>query len=380
MTTWLDFFKARTESLIETLRLLVHHESPTHRKAHVDALGEFLAAQTAALGAAVQTFPRAAVGDIRLARWGAEHEGPPILVLTHLDTVWEVGTLAEGIPWRRDESCLYGAGVLDMKAGIAITLEALRGLQERAELPPRPIFWLMTTDEETGSEHSRDLILELARGAGVCFVMEPAAENEGLKTSRKGIATYTLTVKGRAAHAGNAPEEGINAIVELAHQTLALNALNNLRKGTSVSVTLAKGGTAGNVIPPEAVCEVDVRFFYQEEMQRVDTAIRALQPVLLGAGLELRGGVNRPPMERTPQIVAAYEQAKGIARGLGLPLGEAAGGGVSDANLTAGAGVPTLDGLGGQGDGMHALHEHVLIRSLPRRAALLSALLQQWRF
>jgi glutamate carboxypeptidase len=380
MTTWLDFFKARTESFIETLSLLVHYESPTQRKAHVDALGAFLAAQTAALGAEVQTFPRKAVGDIRLARWGAEQAGPPILILTHLDTVWEVGTLAESIPWRRDESCLYGAGVLDMKAGIAITLEALRGLQERAELPPRPILWLMTTDEETGSEHSRDLILELARGAGVCFVMEPAAENEGLKTSRKGIATYTLTAQGRAAHAGNAPEEGINAIVELAHQTLALNALNNLRKGTSVSVTLVKGGTAGNVIPSKAVCEVDVRFFYQEEMQRVDAAIRALQPVLLGAGLALRGGVNRPPMERTPQIVAAYEQAKGIAQGLGLPLGEAAVGGVSDANLTAGAGVPTLDGLGGQGDGMHALHEHVLIRSLPRRAALLSALLQQWRF
>lgn len=378
MTDLMSFFQDRNEGTISLLKNLVEHESPSHDKAAVDGLGAFLRAHLEGLGAKVQVHPRQEVGDILLGTWNAEAAGAPLLILCHMDTVWPLGTLAEAVPWRRDEHKLYGPGVLDMKAGIAIALTALAGLQERGELPARPLRLLLTSDEEIGSHHSQELILQTAADCALCLVMEPAAENEGLKTSRKGGGSYTLKAKGRAAHAGHAPEEGVNATVELAHQILAIQALNQLRQGTSVSPTLIQGGTAGNVIPAEASVYIDVRFFLQAEADRVDAALRNLSPALLGSHLELEGRVHRYPMERTPQIAAAAEKAKALAGGLGMDLGEAAVGGVSDANLTAHAGFPTLDGLGGQGDGMHALHEHVLIRSLYRRAALLAALLTHW--
>lgn len=379
MTDLLSFFTDRTPVMLELLENLVRHESPSHDKGYVDQLGSYLHHHLEKLGAVIEVHPRAAVGDIRLAKWNTNAAGTPILILVHLDTVWPVGTLANTMPLKHEEGKLYGAGVLDMKAGIAIALEAIRGLQDRGEFPERPIWMLLTTDEETGSEHSQDLILETARECGLCLVMEPAAENEGLKTSRKGIAKYWVTALGLASHAGNAPEAGINAIVELAHQMLALHNLNRLRQGTSVSVTQVEGGSAGNVIPARASCFVDVRFFYAEEAERVDAAIKGLQTALFGSRLEIRGGVVRYPMQRDETMIKTVEQAQQIAQRLGIPLGEAAVGGGSDGNLTAAAGIPTLDGLGGYGNGMHALHEHVLVRSLARRAALVAAILRDWQ-
>lgn len=377
----LDFFNTRIDSMVTLLETLVRYESPSKEKPLVDILGNYLHQILQELGADVTVYPREKVGNIHLAKWYSQAQGQPILILAHLDTVWPAGTLEKEIPFRREETRLFGPGVLDMKAGVVIALEAIRGLQTRHELPNRPLWLLLTTDEETGSTYSRDLIVELAKQCGLCLVLEPAADGGGLKTSRKGISEYHIKAKGIAAHAGLAPEEGINAIVELAHQITKIYTLNNLRKkGTSVSVTQISGGITNNIIPPEAACFVDVRFFYQEEAERVDEAIKSLTPFLPGCSLEITGGIERPPMERTEQVVLAYQQARQLAEKLGFGLDEAAVGGVSDGNLTAGAGVTTLDGLGAHGAGAHAVHEHILIRSLPRKAALLAAILRDWQF
>jgi len=374
------FFQNRTDDMLAHLETLVRYETPTHDKTLVDELGTHLHQTLESLGATVEVIPRDTVGDIRLAKWNADTDGLPILILVHLDTVWQAGTLDSLVPFVRHDTKLHGPGVLDMKAGIVIALEAIRGLQERGEFPNRPIWMLLTTDEEKGSDHSQELIIETAKSCGLCLVMEPATENEGIKTSRKGIARYTVQANGKAAHAGVAPEEGVNAIIELAHQAIAINKLNNLRKGTSVSVTMIEGGTTGNVIPAEASLYVDVRFFYTEEAERVDQAITSLSPATFGSTLSIQGGIHRMPLERTEAVVNSYQQAKRLADSIGLPLAEGAVGGVSDGNVVAQAGIPVLDGMGGHGDGLHALHEHVLIRSLHRRAALMAMILRDWEF
>ncbi|NLX11834.1 MAG: M20 family metallopeptidase [Chloroflexi bacterium] len=377
MTNLLDFFTARTDEMVRDLQALVLMESPTGDKAHVDRLSTYLGSVCEQLGAEVRVYPREAVGDLRLAVWNGSAPGQPILLLCHIDTVWPVGTL-EQMPLRQENGLLFGPGVLDMKGGVVVALEAIRGLRERDELPPRPIWLFLNSDEETGSLHSRDLIHELAGQCGLVLVMEPAAEGEALKTWRKGIARYTVRTVGRAAHSGNAPEAGINAVIEAAHQALYLHSLNDLPNGTSVSVTVIHGGIATNVIPAEAALEVDVRFLKAAEAERVDRAIQGLQPVLPGAQVIVSGGIDRGPMERDAQMIRAARQAQTIARGLGLDLAEDGSGGASDGNFTAAMGIPTLDGIGAGGLGLHAAHEQVQIRTLPRRAAFVAKLLREW--
>lgn len=373
-----DYFDQRTEALLEYIQTLMRFESPTNNKPLVDALGQHLQQELTTLGADVTVHPCEEVGDNILAKWPGT--GKPILILSHLDTVWPAGTLDHVIPMKRDDYRLYGPGSIDMKGGIAIALEAIRGLQALDAFPERPIWFLMTTDEERGSIHSRDLIVETAQQCGLVLVTEGAAGGGSLKTWRKGIANYWVTATGRASHAGNAPEAGINAIIETAHQALAMHALNDLRNGTSVSVTQIEGGSAPNVIPAEATVYADVRFLLNEEAERVDAAIKGLEPATLGAELSIRGGVNRYPMQRDAMMIETFGQAKRIAAEMGMELLEDGAGGVSDANFTAAAGIPTLDGLGGQGDGAHSVDEHLLIGSLPRFTALMAALLKDWQF
>ncbi|MBN1200949.1 MAG: M20 family metallopeptidase [Anaerolineae bacterium] len=377
MTDFLEFFNRRTGAMIDLLEQLVRMESPTSSKAHVDALGDHVAGLCRALGAEIEQIPQPDVGDIRLAKWHPDAPGKPVLVLCHLDTVWPVGTL-DTMPLRREGDLLYGPGALDMKGGVVIALEAIRGLIDRGELPERPIWLMLTGDEETGSQNTREPIRDKAGQCGLVLVMEPAAEGEALKVWRKGVAHYMVYTIGRASHAGNAPEAGINAIIEAAHQALALHALNDLPNGTSVSVTTVRGGIANNVIPPEAALEVDVRFLKASEAERVDRAIKTLSPVLPGAGVRVEGGIDRGPMERDEQMVRVFAQAQAIACSIGLEVGEAGSGGASDGNFTAAMGLPTLDGLGAGGIGLHAAHEQVVVRSLPRRAALLAKLLCDW--
>jgi glutamate carboxypeptidase len=275
-----------------------------------------------------------------------------------------------------DEGRAHGPGIFDMKSGVAILVEALRALAGRGLATRRPLTLLLTCDEEIGSRTSRHLVEAEAGRAAAALVLEPPIPGGIVKTARKGVGNFTVRALGRAAHAGLDPAKGVNAIVELAHQTLRLAALNDYERGTTVSVGLIRGGTADNVVPAEATARVDVRFWTPEDGDLIEAAIRNLTPALAGAQLEVSGGINRPPMPRAAGNVALYEHARALAAGLGFELQDGGVGGGSDGNFTAALGVPTLDGLGVDGAGAHAEHEHIILSDLPRRAALLTSLLQ----
>lgn len=302
----------------------------------------------------------------------------PVLVLCHFDTVWPTGTLAER-PFRVDtDGRAHGPGVFDMKGGIVLLHAALSALK-RLGLPcARPVDVLFTSDEEVGSGSSRSFIQQHARAAVAALIPESPLPGGMLKTARKGTADYTLTVEGRAAHAGVEPEKGINALQELALQIPAIHKLADPGLGTTVTVGTAHGGTRTNVVPAFAQATVDVRASTVSEAQRVQLALHALSPQVPGARLRVEGSVNRPPMERTEASGALFQMARSIAASLGHPdLQEGGTGGASDGNFTAALGTPTLDGLGPVGDGAHATHEHVEVASLPWRAALLAGLLAE---
>lgn len=377
LTTWMERFFQLREELVSLLRELAVRESPTTEKAAVDRLGEFVADRLRDLGARVERIPQKTVGDHWIATWGDPEASTQILTLCHLDTVWPLGTLAR-MPIREENGRLYGPGVFDMKGGIAILLGALRGLQALNVHPPHRIRMLFTSDEETGSETSRPLIEAEARRSHLVLCLEPALPDGSLKTFRKGVGDFVVVAYGRSAHAGADPQRGVNAIEELAYQIMRVRGLADLRRGTTVTVGVIRGGTRPNVVPEYAEMVVDVRVATRGEMDRIERAFRNLRPVLDGARLEVRGGFNRPPMERNALMVATFERARAIAAELGLTLTEGGTGGGSDANFTAALGIPTLDGLGAIGNGAHALDEHVQIDSLPQRAALVAALLTRW--
>jgi glutamate carboxypeptidase len=270
---------------------------------------------------------------------------------------------------------LFGPGVFDMKAGIAIGMLAVRALLETDASPSRRIVMLWTTDEEIGSTTSRTAIEEEARRSDAVFVLEPSLPGGAVKTGRKGCGSYEVTIRGVSAHAGIEPEKGASALQELAYQVLRINALQNLARGISVNVTVASGGSRTNVIPDEATALVDVRVPTMTAAAEVEAAFRSLAPVDSRVAISVTGGFDRPPLERTAAVARLYHQAKAIALELGADLAEGSTGGGSDGNFTAAAGVPTLDGLGAVGDGAHALQEHVLLDALPDRAALLAALM-----
>ena len=292
---------------------------------------------------------------------------PRVLLLGHFDTVWPTGTAARW-PFEVSDGRATGPGAFDMKAGIVQGFYALRALDSLDG-----VAVLLTSDEEIGSPTSRELIEQTAAGLDATLVLEPSAGGH-LKTARKGTSDYTLHVTGRASHAGLEPEKGVNAAVELAHQILALLPLARPDAGTTVTPTVVAGGTVLNVVPAAASVRVDVRAFTQDEQERVDRALRGLTPVLPGAALHLEGGINRPSL---PEAASAdlFARAQRLNAELGLPpLGSATVGGGSDGNFTAGLGVPTLDGLGAVGDGAHAEGEHVVVDTVPERAALVAAL------
>jgi glutamate carboxypeptidase len=297
-----------------------------------------------------------------------------VLILGHFDTVWPVGQLGR-MPLRHDEGRLYGPGVYDMKSGLALAWLAVRALGETGARLPFRIVMLATSDEETGSVSSRALIEEEADRSRVVLVMEPSLPGGGVKTARKGVGEYRVETHGIAAHAGIEPHKGASAIVELARCVLALGELQDLERGVTVNVGRIEGGTRSNVVPAFASAEVDVRIPTAADAERVDRAMRGLASATPGVTVRVTGGMNRPPLERTPGVVDLYERARGIARALGGDLAEGGTGGGSDGNFTAARGVPTLDGLGPPGAGAHALDEHVLVEPLPGRAALLAGLL-----
>lgn len=365
------------DDMVADLARLVEMESPSDNKEALDRLGEHLAGRLRSLGAAVDVVAQEKAGNHVRARWnGDSNRNDAVLLLCHMDTVCDMGTLAKR-PVRVQDGVLYGAGAFDMKGGIVNTLWAIRCLRGMNLMPARPITLLITSDEETGSRTSRALIEEEAQQHAAVFVLEPALPPDGaLKTWRKGVGLYKVRVTGVAAHAGAAHKEGANAIEELAHQVLAIQKLTDYEAGTTVNVGVVGGGTRSNVVPEHAWARVDARVMNAAEAERLDAALRGLTPQVEGTKVEVTGGINRPPWARSEAGMALYRRAESVAAELGLPISETGTGGGSDGNFTAALGVPTLDGLGVMGDGGHALHEHVVVRSLPERAALLAGLLR----
>ena len=378
MSSLLNHFNAIQASILDAIRVLVERETTSREEARLDEIASFVASQLSELGGEIELTPQPGYGTHLRARFDFGHDRaePQVLVIGHLDTVWPVGTL-ERMPFRlTPEGAAYGPGIFDMKAGIVTAVNALNAIRSLGLQTKRPVTLLLTCDEEIGSKTSRSLVEEEARRSAVALVLEPPITGGVVKTGRKGIGVFGVRAIGRAAHAGLDPRKGINANVELSHQILRLAALNDYDQGVTVSVGVMNGGTTTNVVPAEASAKVDVRFWTPEDGERIVREIRGLTPVLEEAQLEITGGINRPPMPRSEKNIALYEHARGLAAELGFDLNDAVVGGGSDGNFTAALGVPTLDGLGVDGAGAHADHEHILVSDIPRRAALLTRLIQ----
>lgn len=362
------------------LKRLVETESPSSDKTAVDRVGAIVADEARRLGADVQIVPVIEAGDHVIARFapnGAETQGTNgILLLCHMDTVFPLGTL-EKMSFREADGKLFGPGVLDMKAGIVISLAAIEELQNSGGLN-RLVTLLCTSDEEVGSLTSENLIKELALKSELVLVMESALLDGSLKTWRKGVGEFRVKVRGRAAHAGGAHEEGRNAIEEMSHQVLAIQKLTNYERGTTLNVGVMHGGTVSNVVPEEASAQVDVRVMQPGEWERVQAEMGALRPVLEGTSLKITGGLNRPPMPFDERAQATFERARLIAEGIGIELKAGGSGGGSDANFVAPLGIPVLDGLGAVGEGLHSEREYIFADSLEERANLLAALIRNW--
>jgi glutamate carboxypeptidase len=379
MSQILEFCEANVTATVETIEALVRLESPSTDKAAVDRCGDELASRLRAVGAAVETIPQRERGNHLCAR--VEGRGganaTPVLLLGHFDTVWPVGTL-ERMPLRRDGGRLYGPGTFDMKAGIAMAIGAVTALRETAT-PHAPVTMLWTTDEEIGSGTSRAIIEEHARQAAAVFVLEPALPGGALKTSRKGCGEFELVVHGVAAHAGLDPGKGASAIHELAAQIAIVETLQDLERGVSVNVGVISGGSRANVVAEEARAVIDARAPTRADADAITAAIQALHPTRPRTRLTVRGGFERPPMERTAATVDLFARAASLSSLFGRELAEGGAGGGSDGNFTAALGVPTLDGLGAVGDGAHAAHEHVTVDDLAWRTALIAGLLSSLR-
>jgi glutamate carboxypeptidase len=372
----LHYFEQRQNRIVETLRELVEIESPSDNKAAADRIARFLAPKFEALGGQTQLHHSHDFGDSLQINFGSSTDRKPILLLGHYDTVYPLGTLAN-MPCTIKNGHLRGPGVLDMKSGIALMLHAIEALQEWHGKVPRPVTVFLVSDEEVGSHSSRKITEALAMKSAGVLVLEPAAGLRGaVKTARKGVGEYNLQVHGVAAHAGLDPGKGHSAILELARQITAMATLNNLRQGLSVNAGVIHGGTRSNVVAAEASARIDVRIKRARQAVGLDRKLHSLKPFDKHCKLEMTGGINRLPMERTAGVVALYKKAREIAGEVGWKLEEAAVGGGSDGNFTAGMGIPTLDGMGGVGEGAHAVHEFVVISELPRRAMLLAGMIE----
>jgi glutamate carboxypeptidase len=374
----LEYFAGRRGAVLGLTRALCEVESPSGDLEGSRAVVELLRREAEGV-AGVSTVERLPAPDgygehLRLRAFAEASAGArPVVLLGHTDTVHPRGTLAAR-PWRESEGEIYAPGVFDMKASCAVAVEALRACGALGLRPRRPVVLLLTCDEETGSFNGRALVEEAARAAEYVLVLEPPAPGGRAKTARKGTGLFTLSVEGRAAHAGLEPEKGASAVHELARQIERLCALADPERGTSVNVGVVAGGTRANVVAEHASAEIDVRFGTADEAGRVEQAIRGARPFDGRVRLTVGGGINRPPLERTPRVAELYERARAAAAALDFELGEASVGGASDGNFAAACGAAVLDGLGVEGDGAHAAHEHILAEAVARRGALLAAL------
>jgi glutamate carboxypeptidase len=354
------------------LRELVEIESPSEDKAAVDRAGELVAAWAGELGGTLRRHRQKAFGDVLELRFGSgRSKRGRVLLLGHLDTVWPMGTLKK-MPWREREGTLWGPGILDMKAGVVMALEAVAALKALEQ--ERPVTLLLVSEEEVGSPVSRAITERLAAECAAVLVLEPA-QGLAYKTARKGVGNYELRVEGVASHAGVDFGTGHSAVLEMAWLVERVSGFTDLGKGLTVNVGVIAGGTRSNVVAAECRAEVDVRIAKAKDAARVERMFRGLKVTDKACRLTVTGGINRPPMERKSGTVGLFREARRLAAEMGLKLEEAATGGGSDGNFTAAMGVPTLDGMGAVGAGAHAAQEHVVVKHLVERTALLAGVI-----
>lgn len=374
----LRYAKDKKEEIITAIGKMVACESPSDSPADVNRYVDLLVNQAKDI-ASPKLIRSEGYGkhlrlDFKLP--GRARKGR-VLGLGHSDTVWSLGTL-QSMPYKRQRGRLWGPGVLDMKSGLAFFLYAARALRDLDIPVQRKVSLLIVSDEEVGSKSSRGLTETEARQSDYVLVLEPGTAPTGkLKTARKGIAGYQLRVDGRASHAGVDFSSGANAIVELARQVERIAELTDLNRGTTINVGLIRGGTRTNVVPAEAHAEIDVRVTRLKDAEAIDRKVRNLRPFDKRCQLTVTGGLNRPPMERTKEVVGLFAKARQIGTEIGVALEESSTGGGSDGNFTAALGIPTLDGLGGVGEGAHAVNEHIVIDRIADRTALLAGLLSR---
>ncbi len=370
----LQYFHDGQAKALEAIHEIVELESPSFDIEGSRAVAAWIEykAREISLDLEIERIAAEGVGEHLLIR-AFPDDKPPVLLLGHTDTVHPTGAKLQN-PTRIDGDRFYGCGIFDMKANIILMLEALRFFAEMGSRPSRPVTILLSCDEEVGSYTGRPLVEREASKAEVCFVIEPSASGR-VKTGRKGTGMFTVKAHGIPAHAGLEPEKGASAILELSKQIERIYALNDLSKGTTVNVCTVKGGTTTNVIPENAECSIDARFSTIEEAVRIESEIRNLNSFDKRVSLEILGGVNRPPMERTDAVVSLYHKAKQAAASFDYELGETQVGGASDGNFVAALGVPVLDGLGIAGNGAHTLEEHILVSDISKRATLVTLVL-----
>jgi glutamate carboxypeptidase len=390
----LQWAEAQRDRIINDIRQLVELESPSNNKQAADRCGDFIRQRFTEFGGQVKVHRQRNFGDQLQIDFASDANSTggaaplsrsarvrssrpkPILLLGHYDTVWDIGIL-EKMPFRSAKGRLFGPGIFDMKSGIALALYAIEALRQNGGLP-RPITVLLNSDEEIGSEVSRKVTEQLAKKSAAVLVLEPAQGLDGkVKTARKGVGDFTVRVTGVAAHSGLDFEKGQNAVVELACQIDRIAGFTDLSRGLTVSPNVIRGGTKGNVVPAEASVDVDVRIGKLNDGPVIEKKFRGLKPFNRKCQIEVSGGINRPPLERTKAVAALYLLARGIYGHLGSDLGEAAVGGGSDGNFTGALGIPTLDGLGAVGEGAHATNESVLISELPKRVALIAEMIRR---
>lgn len=375
MTNFLEFFQERQERTVRRIQQLVEIESPSRDEAGSRMAAAWVVeeARKACDDLVIERTTADGFGEHLVLRAFTSNKSKPIMLLGHTDTVHPRGS-KEKNPTRIEDGKLYGCGSFDMKANIVVMLEVLAAYQKFGLKPSRPLTILLSCDEEIGSHTGRELVEREAANAEFCLVFEPSA-NGRVKTGRKGTGQYIVKAHGIPAHAGLEPEKGASSIHELAQQILKIHKLDKPAKGTTVNVCTIEGGTTSNVIPAEAECEADVRFTSIVEAERVDAAFKSLTSFDERVKIEVIGGINRPPLERTKAVVELYEKAKAVAATLDYDLGETQVGGASDGNFVAALGVTVLDGLGLAGNGAHTLDEFVYVDDIPKRAALLAKLI-----
>ncbi len=378
MPSFLDD-RVDSDAILDDIRIIVEIESPSRNAAGVNRVLETIARSFEGTGATCEREPTTdSLGDILRVRCDPTRSEPGILVLSHMDTVHPIGTLAGKLAYRREGDRVYGPGIYDMKGGLMLAVAAFRRIAQAGRRTKLPITFLLTPDEELSSPASRSVIEREARGQRYVLVTEPARHGVKIVTERKGIGVFVIRTRGRPAHAGGDPDKGRNAIVAMAEIVLAINALNDPARGITTNVGLIAGGTARNTVAEECMIEVDLRFCDQTSAGEMEARIKALKSSRPDIETSVTGKITRPPFVRGRAVDLVFDKAAAIAKEIGFKLESAARvGGGSDGNFTVAMGIPTLDGLGVDGDGAHTNHEYMLFSSIEPHTRLLQGLMEQ---